>query len=111
MSPIAGVGINLAIADAVEAANLLWRPLQQGPVRIADLARVQRRREIPVRVIKAFQGMVQERVLRPTLRSDRPAELPVIARLGLRLPMLRDVPARLIALGVWRPHVRTPANG
>jgi 2-polyprenyl-6-methoxyphenol hydroxylase-like FAD-dependent oxidoreductase len=108
MSPIAGVGINVAIQDAVEAANLLWRPLRQGRVRIADLARVQRRREIPVRIIQAFQGVLQERVLRPTLGSDRAPELPLIVRLGLQIAGIRDVPARVIALEVWRPHVKTP---
>jgi 2-polyprenyl-6-methoxyphenol hydroxylase-like FAD-dependent oxidoreductase len=108
MSPIAGVGINVAIQDAVEAANRLWRPLRQGDVRIADLRRIQRRREIAVRIIQGFQGVLQEGVLRPTLATQRPPELPLIARLGLHIPVVRDVPARLIALGVWRPHVRSP---
>ena len=111
MTPVGGVGINLAIQDAVEAANVLWQPLKQGKVRIADLARVQRRREIPTRLIQAFQGLVQERVLRPTLAADRQLGLPSIVRLGLRLPGVRELPARLIALGVLRPHVRTPAIG
>jgi 2-polyprenyl-6-methoxyphenol hydroxylase-like FAD-dependent oxidoreductase len=71
MSPVGGVGINVAIQDAVAAANLLWRPLHSGHVRRADLARVQRRHEIPVRIIQAFQGMLQEGLLRPTLATDR----------------------------------------
>jgi 2-polyprenyl-6-methoxyphenol hydroxylase-like FAD-dependent oxidoreductase len=110
MSPIAGVGINVAIQDAVETANLLWRPLRNGRVGVRDLARVQRRREVAVRLVQAFQGLLQERVLRPTLGQQIPPALPLVARVGLRLPVLRDVPARLIALGVLRPHVRAPAN-
>jgi len=111
MTPVGGVGINLAIQDAVEAANVLWRPLKQGEVRIDDLARVQRRREISTRVIQVFQGLVQERVLRPSLAASRQLALPSIVRLGLRLPGVGELPARLIALGVLRPHVRTPATG
>src|SRR5439155_20877061 len=57
MSPVGGVGINVAIQDAVEAANVLWRPLRDGNVRVADLAEVERRRELPVRVVQAFQSM------------------------------------------------------
>ena len=109
MTPVAGVGINLAIQDAVEAANVLWQPLKQGEVRLADLARLQRRREIPTRLIQAFQRLVQDRVLRPTLTADRGLKLPLIVRQALQLPGVRDLPARMIALGVLRPHVRTPA--
>jgi 2-polyprenyl-6-methoxyphenol hydroxylase-like FAD-dependent oxidoreductase len=111
MSPIAGVGINVAIQDAVEAANLLWSPLSRGQLGVRHLARVQRRRELPVRVTQAFQNMLQERVLRPTLSADDQSQIgmPRIMRVGLRLPVLRDLPARFIALGLGRPHVRTPA--
>jgi 2-polyprenyl-6-methoxyphenol hydroxylase-like FAD-dependent oxidoreductase len=110
MSPVAGVGINVAIQDAVEAANLLWQPLKRGDVRVRHLARVQRRRELPVRLTQAFQGLLQEQVLRPTLRTDaRGAGPSAIFQLALRVPMVRRVPARLIALGVRRPRVRTPS--
>jgi 2-polyprenyl-6-methoxyphenol hydroxylase-like FAD-dependent oxidoreductase len=111
MSPIAGVGINVAIQDAVEAANLLWRPLTAVHVRLRDLARVQRRRDVAVRIIQAFQGVLQERVVRPTLRAGLPPKLPLVARIGLRTPLLRDLPARLVGLGIVRPHVRTPERG
>jgi 2-polyprenyl-6-methoxyphenol hydroxylase-like FAD-dependent oxidoreductase len=111
MSPIAGVGINIAIQDAVEAANLVWAPLSRGQLEVRHLARVQRRRELPVRVTQAFQNLLQERVLRPTLSADPQAQMaiPRAIRVGLRLPLLRDLPARFIALGLGRPHVRTPA--
>jgi 2-polyprenyl-6-methoxyphenol hydroxylase-like FAD-dependent oxidoreductase len=110
MSPVAGVGINVAIQDAVEAANLLWKPLKRGDVQVRHLARVQRRRELPVRLTQAFQGFLQEQVLRPTLRTDaRAAGPPAVVQLALRVPLVRRVPARLIALGVRRPRVRTPS--
>jgi 2-polyprenyl-6-methoxyphenol hydroxylase-like FAD-dependent oxidoreductase len=104
MSPVAGVGINVAIQDAVEAANLLWQPLERGHVQVRHLARVQRRRELPVRLTQAFQGLLQEQVLRPTLRTDgRAAGPPWFVQAALR------VPARFIALGVRRPRVTVPA--
>jgi 2-polyprenyl-6-methoxyphenol hydroxylase-like FAD-dependent oxidoreductase len=109
MSPIAGVGINVAIQDAVVAANLLWKPLQRGKIERRHLARVQRRRELVVRLIQGFQGLLQERLLRPTLAAEGVTRAPGFARLALRTPVLRDVPARLIGLGLWRPHVRTPS--
>jgi 2-polyprenyl-6-methoxyphenol hydroxylase-like FAD-dependent oxidoreductase len=110
MSPIAGVGINVAIQDAVEAANLLWHPLGSGEVDIRQLARVQRRRELPVRFTQAAQGLLQERIVRPTIGSDGTTpRFPVPARLAMSTPGLRDVPGRLIGLGLWRPRVRTPA--
>jgi 2-polyprenyl-6-methoxyphenol hydroxylase-like FAD-dependent oxidoreductase len=110
MSPVGGVGINMAIQDAVEAANMLWRPLRSGIVRESDLARVQRRRQIPVLVTQALQSLVQEQVLRPALAAESRApafggNLRVVAR----LPVVRDLPARLVGLGVWPPRVRTPA--
>ncbi len=112
MSPIAGVGINVAIQDAVEAANLLWRPLRSGKVGVRDLARVQRRRELAVRLTQGFQGFLQEQILKPTLGSGgaQPSVPPLIP-LVMRLPVVRDLPARLIGMGVWRPHVRTPLAG
>ncbi len=110
MSPIAGVGINVAIQDAVEAANLLWKPLRRGSVSVGDLARVQRRRELSVRVIQGFQGVLQENVLRPTLGArDGSVAMPRVMQVGLRLPVVRDLPARLIALGIRRPRVKTPS--
>jgi 2-polyprenyl-6-methoxyphenol hydroxylase-like FAD-dependent oxidoreductase len=108
MSPIAGVGINVAIQDAVEAANLLWKPLRAGSLTVGDVARVQRRREVPVRLMQAFQGLLQDNVLRPTLGAEGPMAVPKALQLGLRVPVLRDLPARMIGLGIRRPHVRSP---
>src|ERR1051326_3635157 len=67
MSPVAGVGINVAIQDAVEAANLRWKPLLHGSVQFRDLKGVQPRRELRVCVTQAFQGLLQDNILRPTL--------------------------------------------
>jgi 2-polyprenyl-6-methoxyphenol hydroxylase-like FAD-dependent oxidoreductase len=108
MSPVGGVGINVAIHDAVVAANVLWRPLREGRVTDADLARVQQRRERAVRIIQAFQSVVQTRFLKPALESARPAAIPFVVRFVTRVPILRDLPPRLIAFGIDRPHVLAP---
>jgi 2-polyprenyl-6-methoxyphenol hydroxylase-like FAD-dependent oxidoreductase len=110
MSPIGGVGINVAIQDAVVAANALWRPLSNGEVAEEVLASVQRRRERPVRLIQAFQMLVQERFLKPTLESRQTPSIPWVARALLNTPVLRDIPPRIIALGFNRPHVESPAR-
>ncbi|HEY9803569.1 MAG TPA: FAD-dependent oxidoreductase [Leptolyngbyaceae cyanobacterium] len=102
MSPVGGVGINYAIQDAVVAANVLTKPLQNHHVEISDLAKVQRRREFPTRIIQAFQTFIQKRVFAPVLTSNRTFQPPAL----LRLPILRDLPARLIALGVFPVHVQ-----
>ena len=111
MSPIGGLGINVAIQDAVAAANVLWRPLSEGRVSDGHLAEVQRRRERPVRLMQAFQAGIQNRFLKPTLDSTSPPSIPWIVRLIARLPILRDIPPRLIAFGIDRPHVESPAIG
>ncbi len=110
MSPVGGVGINVAIHDAVVAANVLWQPLREGRVTEADLARVQQLRERAVRIIQAFQSVVQTRFLKPTLESTRPAEIPLVVRVVARVPVLRDLPPRIIAFGISRPHVQSPSQ-
>jgi 2-polyprenyl-6-methoxyphenol hydroxylase-like FAD-dependent oxidoreductase len=109
MSPIGGVGINVAIQDAVEAANLLWGPLSHGQLEARHLARVQRRRELAVRVTQGLQGRLQENVLRPMFASKHQVALPPIMPLAMRLPFVRDLQARFVALGLGRPKVRSPA--
>jgi 2-polyprenyl-6-methoxyphenol hydroxylase-like FAD-dependent oxidoreductase len=104
MSPVGGVGINLAVQDAVVTANLLAGPLRSGRLSEGDLAAVQRRRQLPTVVIQLFQAQVQRFVLRPALRGGTP---PRALRLLGRLPLVRDLPARLFALGVRRAHVRS----
>jgi 2-polyprenyl-6-methoxyphenol hydroxylase-like FAD-dependent oxidoreductase len=101
VSPVGGVGINLAIQDAVVAANVLAGPLLEGRVRVRHLRAVQRRREWAVRLIQAAQDLAQRHVVADVLKGDEPFELPRLIRLLLRTPFVRDVPARLIAYGAW----------
>jgi 2-polyprenyl-6-methoxyphenol hydroxylase-like FAD-dependent oxidoreductase len=112
MSPVGGVGINLAIQDAVAAANILWRPLQRGTPSAADLQAVQRRRELPTRVTQAVQVFVQKNVLFKTIKGGGvPTKLPRVVRLLNRYPWLRRIPARFVGLGIRPEHVRTPDVG
>ena len=105
MSPIGGVGINLAIQDAVAAANLLAEPLTRGACADADLARVQKRRELPTRVVQWVQVMAQERVIGPALSGKGPQQLPFALKLLRWFPMLRRIPARLVGIGIRSEHV------
>jgi 2-polyprenyl-6-methoxyphenol hydroxylase-like FAD-dependent oxidoreductase len=109
MSPVGGVGINIAIQDAVAAANILAVPLREGRATDADLAAVQKRRLFPARATQAAQVVVQDRIIAPTLSSSGTLKVPFLLRLMQWLPFLRRVPARLIAMGVRPEHVRTPA--
>ncbi|HLY44616.1 MAG TPA: FAD-dependent oxidoreductase [Stellaceae bacterium] len=109
MSPIGGVGINLAIQDAVAAANILARPLKEGVLSDAHLAAVQRRRTFPTRATQAVQVAVQQRIIDPVLGSDEPIAVPWLLRFLSRLPLLPRLPARLVGLGFRPEHVRTPA--
>jgi len=111
MSPVGGVGINYAIQDAVVAANVLSGPLETSQKQLKDLdpshlAAVQRRREWPTRIIQRLQALIQNRVLSATLASDRPFTPPAFLRLLLRVPVLRDLPSRIVAFGIWPVHVR-----
>ena len=111
MSPVAGVGINYAIQDAVVAANVLAGPLKAGEARLEDLAAVQRQREWPTRIIQAFQSAAQDQIVARVLDQDTPFKIPIILRLILRVPLLRDLPARLLGLGIRRVHVRNDSKG
>jgi len=108
MSPIGGVGINLAVQDAVAAANLLCEPLRQGSVTTDDLRSVQRRREFPTRATQRVQVLVQDRVLGRVLGGGAFPKLPLAARLLRDHPILRRIPARMIGVGFRPEHVRTP---
>jgi 2-polyprenyl-6-methoxyphenol hydroxylase-like FAD-dependent oxidoreductase len=109
MSPVGGVGINLAIQDAVAAANLLWKPLKEGTLTEADLARVQKRREFPTRVTQRLQVAAQNRIVQPVLRSTQALAPPWILRLVNNCPMLQRIPARIVGVGVRPEHVHSPA--
>ena len=112
MSPIGGVGINLAVQDAVAAANILVPHLRSGgAIGTEPLARVQRRRGLPTRLTQRLQLLIQDRVMTRVLASSGPLAVPLAIRLLQRWPILRRIPARLIGMGFRPEHVRTPAFG
>lgn len=109
MSPIGGIGINLAVQDAVAAANELAGPLARGEDVDPLLKRVQERRMFPTRVIQGAQKLAQDRVIGRVLQSSAPiSKAPLIVRMLDRFPLLRRIPGRLIGLGVRRERVRSP---
>ena len=109
MSPIGGIGINLAIQDAVAAANALAAPLARGEAVDGLLHKVQARREFPTRVIQRGQKLAQDNVI-GTVLSGRPiTNAPLLVRMLDRFPLLRRIPGRIIGLGVRRERVRSPA--
>jgi 2-polyprenyl-6-methoxyphenol hydroxylase-like FAD-dependent oxidoreductase len=110
MSPVGGVGINLAVQDAVAAANLLAEKLRHGCPSEYELDAVRRRRAFPVRVTQAMQVVVQNRLISIALKpGDRPLRAPFLVRVINALPWLQGITARFIGLGVRPEHVRSPA--
>lgn len=107
MSPVGGVGINLAIQDAVAAANLLVAPLREGRLALEDLRRVQHRREWPTRLTQRMQLSIQNQVIRRVLSSTEALRPPLPVKLLVRFPFLRRIPAWLIGIGIRPEHVRT----
>jgi 2-polyprenyl-6-methoxyphenol hydroxylase-like FAD-dependent oxidoreductase len=107
MSPIGGVGINLAIQDAVAAANILADPFINGTISVIDLEKIQKRRHFPTRVTQSVQVFLQNHVIGRVLKS-RLVSLPWPLRLLRRFPVLRRIPARLIGVGVRPEHVKSP---
>ena len=107
MSPVGGVGINLAIQDAVAAANILARPLSENYVSLSHLQKVQLRREFPTRVTQRGQVFVQERILSAVLGTQQNFRAPWFMHLFEKFPVLRRIPARLIGIGVRPEHVKT----
>jgi 2-polyprenyl-6-methoxyphenol hydroxylase-like FAD-dependent oxidoreductase len=101
MSPVGGVGINIAIQDAVASANVL----AEGDFSTDALKRVQRRREWPVRITQRLQILAQDRIIARVLRSKGPLRPPLFFRLLSRYPLLRRLPGRLIGMGVRPEHV------
>ena len=110
MSPIGGVGINLAVQDAVAAANILVMPLRERRLQDSDLQAVQRRREFPTRATQAMQLFVQNRIISPLLAQSRTVTPPLALRILDASPFLRRLPARLLGLGIRPEHVRLPAS-
>ena len=112
MSPVGGVGINLAVQDAVAAANILAEPLARGEGVDPLLHEVQDRRMLPTRIIQGAQKAVHDRVLTPlVIRKAVLDKVPFVLRLFERIPLLRRIPARLVGLGVRREHIRSPDAG
>jgi 2-polyprenyl-6-methoxyphenol hydroxylase-like FAD-dependent oxidoreductase len=109
MSPVGGVGINLAVHDAVAAANRLAGPLRDGTVSSRHLAAVQLRRMLPTMVIQRGQRTIQDRFLSPLLAGRRSARPPLVLRVLRRYPVLQAIPARIVGIGILPEHVRAPA--
>jgi 2-polyprenyl-6-methoxyphenol hydroxylase-like FAD-dependent oxidoreductase len=107
MSPVGGVGINLAIQDAVAAANILASRLGAGALTDHDLAAVQRRREFPTRAMQWLQVLVQKNVIGRVLGSTKPLKVPLPLRVIQHWPFLRRIPARIVGMGFRPEHVRT----
>src|SRR6516225_7390112 len=111
MSPVGGVGVNIAVQDAVAAANRLAAPLKRGAVTDADLYAIQERRTLAVRLTQAVQLAVQNRIISRALTSEQRPKPPLMFKLLGLFPVLRRIPARLIGLGVRPEHVQTPDIG
>jgi 2-polyprenyl-6-methoxyphenol hydroxylase-like FAD-dependent oxidoreductase len=105
MSPIGGVGINLAVQDAVAAANVLAQPLSEGRITAKALAQIQKRREFPTRVTQWLQVGLQRRVIARVLGQTGPVQPPLLLQLIAAIPLLRRIPARIIGLGIRPEHV------
>lgn len=108
MSPIGGVGINLAIQDAVATANILGKKLFAGEISEHDLATVQRRREWPARATQRLQVLIQNRVIRKVLGAQGDIKAPLLLKMSQKFPYLRRFPARLIGMGFRPEHIKTP---
>jgi 2-polyprenyl-6-methoxyphenol hydroxylase-like FAD-dependent oxidoreductase len=111
MSPIGGVGINLAIQDAVATANLLTARLLQGRPSDSELAKVQRRRDFPTRATQRMQTIVHKHVLARVLEKNKPISLPWPLKLFRHWPFLRRIPARIIGIGFRPEHIQSSASG
>jgi 2-polyprenyl-6-methoxyphenol hydroxylase-like FAD-dependent oxidoreductase len=108
MSPVGGVGINMAVQDAVAAANRLAAPLKAGKVTDDDLRAVQERRTLPVRFTQWLQLTIQKRLISRVLASQQRPKPPLLFKLFGIFPFLRRIPARLLAIGIRPEHVHTP---
>ncbi|MBA2127771.1 hypothetical protein DLM45_16285 [Hyphomicrobium methylovorum] len=105
MSPVGGVGINLAVQDAVAAANVLWQPLKEKRLSFDDLKKVQARRDFPTRATQRLQLTMQNSIIAPTLAATGKIKPPLLLRLLTSLPLISRIPARLLALGFRPEHI------
>jgi 2-polyprenyl-6-methoxyphenol hydroxylase-like FAD-dependent oxidoreductase len=108
MSPVGGVGINYAIQDAAVAANVLTKPLLAGTVSDTDLAEVQRQREWPTKAIQSMQSFMQRNLVAGALRMTESISIPWQLKLFVRIPILRDLPSKMIAFGPRRVRLTQP---
>ena len=108
MSPIGGVGINLAVQDAVAAANILAEHLRRGDLTLDHLVEVQSRREFPTKATQWLQVQAQNRIIAPTLKRSGELKPPFAVRMLNMFPMLQRIPARLVGLGIRPEHIHTP---
>jgi 2-polyprenyl-6-methoxyphenol hydroxylase-like FAD-dependent oxidoreductase len=108
MSPVGGVGINLAVQDAVAAANILWQPLRERALTPQHLQAVQQRRMLATKVIQWIQVVVQRRIIRRVLAGETRPSVPGVIRMSQRFPILQRLPARLVGLGIRPEHIQTP---
>jgi 2-polyprenyl-6-methoxyphenol hydroxylase-like FAD-dependent oxidoreductase len=107
MSPIGGIGINLAIQDAVAAANILAEPLRTGTADEGHSCKIQKRRELPTRLTQRLQLFLQNRVISRVLKSDQPISPPTLLKLFQHRPYLRRIPARIMGIGFRPEHIKT----
>jgi 2-polyprenyl-6-methoxyphenol hydroxylase-like FAD-dependent oxidoreductase len=108
MSPIGGVGVNVAVQDAVAAANRLAAPLKAGTLSDQDVAAIEQRRTFPVRFTQRIQLTIQKRIISRVLEGQQRPKPPLLFKLFNVFPALRRIPARLLGIGVWPEHVHTP---
>jgi 2-polyprenyl-6-methoxyphenol hydroxylase-like FAD-dependent oxidoreductase len=108
MSPVGGVGINLAVQDAVAAANLLWEPLREKRVTLDDLNAVQKRREFPTKATQRMQVFVQNNVLKKVLSGRGDLKVPWVLRLISHFPLFQRLPAYFIGVGARPEHIQSP---
>jgi 2-polyprenyl-6-methoxyphenol hydroxylase-like FAD-dependent oxidoreductase len=111
MSPVGGIGINVAIQDAVAAGNILGPALRVGPAPESLLAEVQKRREWPTRMTQRLQVIVQNVIIRNVLQMQQQPRAPFLAKFFNWFPILRRIPARIIGMGFRPEHVRIPEGG
>jgi 2-polyprenyl-6-methoxyphenol hydroxylase-like FAD-dependent oxidoreductase len=108
MSPAGGVGINLAIQDAIAAANILAAPLKNHAATEDDLRRVQKRRELPTKLTQGMQIPMQKLIFKHVIERSGTLPVPLFVKLLIRFPFLRRIPARVIGMGFRPEHIHTP---